>query len=865
MSDQDLIAPPFIDEEDMEVSDESLSDDSRDPPALPPLLPLPDPQPQRQLSTYLTQVDKYIEGLTAKKLQEAIVRVDAANPNVYQFKKGEKVPSIVKARNDGAAGKKLRNKWQDLRYDFLLCAKLRNGSHVFGYATSGKDDSLAQHPVTDPARFVMVPAPNLAMFHAPDFDPAKYYTATQQDQRTVSLQTQDGVVFSSVNFDPRLIIRHAKLAESTRSKKSGTVKSATAPNRKADAAMAKKQGDSGDLGIKARTASLAHLLALQRASNLSDVPVVMGQSPHYTTLQSLLGPERFPLLRSEDTDGLHMLPYDIGGDLRASMECFVKLAFLGTSLTEEAANVSRAGQWGTETILRALLILQMAPQFATLPGVSFLRSRGMALSETNIAGVMKDFENADDSHALIARALAQFTSAQLIFDELTRLNHPVLKTAVPLLAFATCALRLGELRVEQFHPGTESNPPILKCALTGMAIVPGMPFYMLRAKSRPTAALPTGQAMIAIVAKSVDDPFMCLYAVRPSCSFLSFSPSVMQAVTKPAPADASAKAQKAAPTAKKTPEQIQAARAKKNEQARERRRQKKEEEEAAGRGPSSSPPPTPVPSPRKVKKRIVPEEEANTKKTKKSRVASADDDGNAKAPYLGTSPILDAAGYVLYASPVFHALANFATIDPLVNQAMAVFLARVPVRYDPKATPDAAFKTWVDANQAILVQLSSVFKAFVKKKTALSKEQQQSLADAAEGDSSAQGDGGDENSDDQILGEVDDETRAALAAMGVKVPEKKKPKPPPAFAVKPAPIQEDALFAPFVAMATKLPLMPSKLIAALEGGGGPTPLTLPFLLALVEETSGATHETNLKKTLGNTLAAFKWLFPSASK
>jgi hypothetical protein len=856
MSDQDDIVPLFIEKEDMEASSSSA--------ALPPLLPFPKQSPQGPLSPFLTQVDKYIERLTGKKLVDAIDRVSAANPKVYQFKKGDRVPSVIKAHNDGVTGKKLRNKWMDLRFAFGLVATLKNGVSVFGYASSGKDDSLAGLPVTDPSRFVMIPSPNLAMFHAPDFDPAEYYTATQQDQRTVPLRTQDGTTFWSVNFDPRLVIRHAKLAEAAKSKKSAT----TPTNRNDGAAMdtqAKKKkkkgntaGDGGDLGLEACLASFAHLLSLQRATSLSDVPVVLGQSTHYKTLEALLGPERFPLMRSEDADGLHMLPHDIGGDLRASVECFLKLVFVEKAPT--------TGRWDTDAIMRALLILQMAPQFITLPGVSFLRSRGMALSEKNIADVMADFENSDDSHAMIARAVAQLTTAKLIFEDLVTVDHPVLKTAIPLLAFATCALRLGELRVEQFHPGAVPNPPVLRCALTGMAIVPGMSFYMLRAKSRPTAALPMGQAMIAIVAKSVDDPFMCLYRVHSLSLSLSlshvrsFSHCFMQTVTTTTTTEAPPKAKKAtSAVTKKTPEQIQAAREKKNEQAREKRRLKKEEEEAAAaRGPSSSPPPTPVPSPRKVKKR-APDESANTKATKKSRVDSVDG-----TPYLGTSPVLEAADYVLDASPTFQAFASFATIDPVVNQASAVFLAKAPTRYDPAVTPEAAFKTWVTTNQAVFLQLSPVFQAFVKKRTALSIEQQQCLADATDGDSAAQGGGDDENSDDMVLDDVDDETRAAMAEMGLAVPEKKKARPPPAFPVKPAPVQGDALFAPFVTMVAKLPLKPSKFITALEERFM-TPLTLHYLLAIVKEASGVTDETTLKKTLGNTLAAFKWLFPSAAK
>lgn len=523
MSDQDLIAPRSIDDEDLLFDDEDGDggdsdsdgdgDDAIDPvdSSLPSMVPLQALQPQRKLSTFLTECDKQVEGTSAKKFMLKIKEVRVPNPKVYQFKAGDKPNNIIKEQTGNLKPKELRAKWQDLRHAYTATAFHHDGKQFLGYVTSGKDEKLAHLPVTDPSRFVRFPPQFLAMLHSPDFDPAKYYNVTQQDQRLVNLVTEKGIRFQSVNFDPRFILRHAKLAESSsRKASSGGAKKPAGTGQSRSAT--KKVDNDNDLGASVCAAALTHLLTLQRAPHLSDVSVVLAQSPHYKTLQALFGADRFPLLRSEETDGLSMVPGDLGGDLRRAMECFLKLVVVGTDM-DAPTTTTTPGQWSTETIMRALLVLQMAPQFATSAGVNFLRSRGMALSEKNIASVMKEFESSDESHAMIAHALAQLVTAQLIFDELVRVDHPVLKTAAPLIAFASSALRLGELREECFHPSATPNPPVLRCSLTGMAIVPGMSFYMLCAKSRPTATQSAGQAMIAIVAKSVDESYMPLHSV----------------------------------------------------------------------------------------------------------------------------------------------------------------------------------------------------------------------------------------------------------------------------------------------------------------------------------------------------------------
>jgi hypothetical protein len=322
-----------------------------------------------------------------------------------------------------------------------------------------------------------------------------------------------------------------------------------------------------------------------------------------------------------------------------------------------------------------------------------------------------------------------------------------------------------------------------------------------------------------------------------------------------------------------TPEELQKNEEDKKAKARERNRRNREKKrmEAASTktaaapkaGASSpSPPATPVPSPRKTKRPLpaTDDKEKPAKKKSKTNVAAPVEE---RAHYLGTAPVLEEANLVLNASPMFQEFARFATTDPAVNQAMASFLAKAPVSYDPEATPTNAFLMWLKANLGTFAHIANVFHEFTKSVDDLTEDQREALTAGPLEDGEIRDD---EDSDAELLDAVDSATMDWMISMGFGAPPTKKKKKENEVVVKHAPLRDkDSLFAPFVAMAAKKPRAPVPFFIALNKAGS-SALTLPGLLALVKQTSPAGTSNDVhKKTLGITLAAFKWLFPKASE
>lgn len=502
MSDPELIAPLPLDEMDLsdDVSDEEEEEEveegeevqSRSAGKEAPIAQKP------ALSAYLQGFSNYVSGLTPKKLKEAIKSIEVANPQVHQFAPGEKFFSVVKGGAGVVSARKLRAEWGSLRYKFLVEGKLGDNSSVLGYVTCGKKNELAHLPIGSPERFVLVPATNLAAFHPLSFDPSKHFEVTRQDQRS-EMVTIDSpqASFRAINFDPRFILKAAK-----------------ASGRAARPKAAKKPGASAnDLGERICDASRKLIFELQSREALNDVSVLVEHSPLFKELRAYIGSERFPVLRSEDTDGLRLLPYDIAGDLGKMAECVKNLRAIHSGVQTEHVN----GRWATEPLVRALLLQSMAKQSSTLPATRLLRDSGMALSESNISTFMGDLTDSDRGCAFIADAIVAMALARDIFNELLLLDHALLRTAAPLIAFANCAERLsGGLLAQEFLFDSErmGHAPTLRCALTGSTIVPGMPFYLLCAKTRPKEGQTAGRTMVAIVAKAVHDADMRLYPVR---------------------------------------------------------------------------------------------------------------------------------------------------------------------------------------------------------------------------------------------------------------------------------------------------------------------------------------------------------------
>lgn len=308
-----------------------------------------------------------------------------------------------------------------------------------------------------------------------------------------------------------------------------------------------------------------------------------------------------------------------------------------------------------------------------------------------------------------------------------------------------------------------------------------------------------------------------------------------------------------------TQEEMDEKRRLKNEKDKERRRKKRAEEKKKEKEPS--PPSTPSPSPAKTKKRApstsTPGKEPAKKKSKALPADARD--------YFGIAPSLAQANLVLEGRALFQGFARFATTDPSVNQAMAVFLARAPTSYNPSEPPSTTFKTWLNTNAAVFLQLAEVLETFTRSVHVYDKDIREAIDEAYNrpekgGEPSV----ADEDSDARQLEDLDDETRAFMLDIGAVLPQKKKASPPSPHVVKAAPVRNDPLFTEFIKLAARKPQKGSKFFIAL-GELGPNALTLPAMLAIIKEISPTNDKIEAhKKTLGNYLAAFKWLFPTAS-
>lgn len=518
MSDLDLITPPLLDEkefsgdmsddgDDEEGGKDAMDEEESHSASKTPSVAAAAAAQKPHLSAYLQGFASTYNNLTAKKAKERIKCIEVENPKVHQFAAGEKFFNVVKNGAGLVSVKKLRADWERLRHEYIVEARLTDNSLILGYVTCGKKNELVHLPVASTERFVMVPVANLAAFHPPSFDPASHFHVTRQDQRrelvTIDSPAGGKVSFRAVNFDPRFILKAAKASERTARPK----KPAAAPDK-----------NSRDLGESICNLSRRLILELQRKEELSSVPVLVEHSPHFKKLLAQIGPENFPVMRSEDTDGLRLLPYDIGSGQGRMAECLKNLRAVHDGVSTEHLH----GRWDTDPILRALLIQSMAKQFSTLPATRLLRHSGKALSERNISGFMSEFTDSDHGCAFIADAIAAMTLARDIFAELVSLDHSLLRTAAPLIAFANYAERLGGLHAQEFIFDSEKadNAPNLRCALTGSVIVPGMAFYLICAKTRPKDSQSAVRTMVAVVAKAVHDADMRLYPVLENHSSL---------------------------------------------------------------------------------------------------------------------------------------------------------------------------------------------------------------------------------------------------------------------------------------------------------------------------------------------------------
>lgn len=465
------------------------------------------------------------EGLEAKiaaagkSMHALITEIIVPNPNVRIFSGKETPMSVVRTTGSTrAAAKKNPDLFTGNVFDMLVAGRIGDtNAYRYGYVKGGPPDVVAN--------FTPIAEGQLGHFHDPNVDFKKFAMDTSHDQATlVKLRAPNGTEFSFPRYDECYVISSVRKSEKPRG-------SSKAPRKtKKDAVVSTPLSE---LVAQSRV----YLTRLQAAPSLTGVPVIFERGPHFDALRKALGTERFPAMRSETVDGPRSVPPTFGLNVAKALELHMNLVLVnlppspddggGEAASEfrhvygqQLTKLDRAksgATWDTETLVHAILVSRMIPQFYTTPAVRVLAERGHALSEKSIGTFFSDFVQSDRSASHCASTILQYAMACQVMAELVLVQHPLLKLAVALIAFASQIYKLGSIGTARFDAG-DVDAPVLTCALTGTAIVPGEAFYVIHARSRPTEALPVGQEMIAVVATRCFTAEVPLFVVRAHCS-----------------------------------------------------------------------------------------------------------------------------------------------------------------------------------------------------------------------------------------------------------------------------------------------------------------------------------------------------------
>jgi hypothetical protein len=514
MSDEESILPPSVGELEL-IQDFSLDDDDDVGVAADaPRLPIAGPKSSFSLSPWLAGCELLLKK-PFKEIKQRITSIKAVNPRVHRFAQGETPMALLKVQNKGVNTKKYRSRYADNRYAMLLVAYLDNGGHLFGYAFDGKNGEFVSKAPDHIDCFRLLPSTHLAAFHPPTFNFKEYLHDTSYTPRTEVCVAPafNNAEFAFPVYDTRIVIDRFRRELKARNgekddddsdaeeKKTPKKKKKSSPKRPAKKVPVDDTTEE-DESYTLVTRSNQVLLKLQAVPDLSGVAVFLEQSPHFQTIKRVLGPERFPVMLSETVEGARSLPYGFGLDLRSAVAIIKRLVGAG------GIETSPTGVWETDTIMRAIMILNLGRQFYTMPCVRFLLEQKIALSEKNLATFLDQFITDDRGNRYAADAVLQLCFAKWIVDGLLSERHPILHTAGPLIAFASAAHKICSIKVENLRPDGD-RPTTLRCALTDTEIVPGQQFHIVHAKSRPTETS-QGQEMVATIAASIFDAQMSL-------------------------------------------------------------------------------------------------------------------------------------------------------------------------------------------------------------------------------------------------------------------------------------------------------------------------------------------------------------------
>lgn len=467
---------------------------------------------KKTLSAYHEGLETKIAA-AGKSMHKLITAIIVPNPNVRIFNGKETPMSIVRTTGSTrAAAKKNPDLFTGNVFDMLVAGRIGDtNAYRYGYVKGGPPDVVSS--------FTPIAEGQLGHFHDPNLDFKKFAMDTSHDQATlVKLRAPNGTEFSFPRYDECYVISSVRKSEKPR--RGSKIPRKTKKDAVASTPLSTLVDQSG-----------AYLTRLQAAPTLTGVPVILERGPHFDALRKAFGAERFPAMRSETVDGPRSVPPTFGLDVAKALELHMNLVLANLPQSDgEAASAAafrhsyakpltrlekarRADTWETETLVHAILVSRMIPQVYTTPAVRVLAERGHALSEKSIGTFFSDFVQSDRSAARCASTILQYAIACQVMAELVAVQHPLLKLAVALIAFAAQIYKLVGISTARFDVDDE-NPPVLTCAFTGTAIVPGQEFFVIHARSRPTEALPVGQEMIAVVAMRCFTTEIPLFIVR---------------------------------------------------------------------------------------------------------------------------------------------------------------------------------------------------------------------------------------------------------------------------------------------------------------------------------------------------------------
>jgi hypothetical protein len=465
-------------------------------------VPLPRPiDPPSKVSSYIEGQRGIWEGFKAKKkktLEQCIVSHHCPNPNVRKYGVKEKPSAIIKA----ALGKKtigkrmLADKVADFCFDYIVAARVDQGGlscYIYGYLSETNGHTNVA------SKFTPLMIGELVNFHPPTFDASAFANATQDDfltmeERTTSRHETYDWPICDIRYVLKKLDETDANAEDDMDEEEGTAK-----KKKKASTHRKRSSKSANTILGYDEVHQIHAKRIERAreivNQVQGTGIYMARTEALSKLKARVGP-LFPELKSHQVDGLRSFPENFHLD-QAGVHRDI---FVATGQVKETAGSKGPSVWSTEHLMKSLLINNFSERgFGRLHIEAFI-AKGQGFSEQDLKGKIEELERDPVTHRRDAQGLREFAFATSLVEALAKSGR--LRVARAFDAFAVHALKIGSITEHCIRPGSGDTTP-LQCTLTGVKIVPGQTFYIVQAHTRPTEEAPSGEEMVATVAKHV--------------------------------------------------------------------------------------------------------------------------------------------------------------------------------------------------------------------------------------------------------------------------------------------------------------------------------------------------------------------------